>query len=193
MSIVQSVSKSSRIVERFNAAFSYFSTDHILKMAPRRLCIPQYVPLTTQLAINRYKRRGDVCFCMFKSVIVFFHNGINVTQTCFVATTIGTLLIHKYKFDTSIGHNWEPSLILKNCHCRVRYFHQFLILSTLRNNYLEVNRVKLSITGVGWWKCLISAFQHFLHPLFQNDQGWPIIPSFSLLTWYIVIDKYVRL
>ena len=93
----------------------------------------------------------------------------------------------------SIGHNWEPSLILKNFHCRVRYFHQFLIFPTLRNNYFEVNMVKLSIRGAGLWKCLISAFRHFLQPLFQNDQGWPIIPNFSLLTWYMVINRYVRL
>ena len=54
----------------------------------------------------------------------------------------------------SIGHNWEPSLILKkNCHCRVRYFHQFLILSALRNNYFEVNMVKFSIRGAELWKC----------------------------------------
>ena len=63
------------------------------------------------------------------------------------------------------GHNWEPSLILKNCHCRVRYFQQFLIFPTLRNNYFEVNMVKLSIRGAGLWKCLISAFRHFLQPL----------------------------
>ena len=93
----------------------------------------------------------------------------------------------------SIGHNWEPSLILKNCHCRVWNFHQFLIFPTLRNNYFEVNMVKLSIRGAGLWKCVISAFHHFLHPLFQNDQGWPIIPNFSLLTWYMVINRYVRL
>ena len=92
-----------------------------------------------------------------------------------------------------IGHNWEPSLILKNCHCRVRYFHQFIIFPTLRNNYFEVNMVKLSIRGAGLWNCLISAFHHFLHPLFQNDQGWPIIPNFSLLTWYIVMKRYVWL
>ena len=93
----------------------------------------------------------------------------------------------------SIGHNWEPSLILKNCHCRVWNFHQFLIFPTLRNNYFEVNMVKLSIRGAGLWKCVISAFNHFLQPLFQNDQGWPIIPNFSLLTWYMVINRYERL
>ena len=93
----------------------------------------------------------------------------------------------------SIGHNWEPPLILKNCHCRVRYLHQFLIFPTLTNSYFKVNMVKLSITGAVLWKCLISAFHHFLHPLFQNYQGWPIIPNFSLLTWYIVINRYVRL
>ena len=93
----------------------------------------------------------------------------------------------------SIAHNWEPSLILKNCHCRVKYFHQLLIYPTLRNNYFEVNMVKLSIWGGGLWKCLMSAFHHFLQPLFQNDQRWPIIPNFSLLTWYIVTNKYVRL
>ena len=31
-------------VEMFNAAFSYFSTDHILKMASGRLCIPHFIP-----------------------------------------------------------------------------------------------------------------------------------------------------
>ena len=53
--------------------------------------------------------------------------------------------------------------------------------------------VKLSIRGAGLWKWLISAFHHFLQPLFQNDQGWPIIPNFSLLTRYIVINRYARL
>ena len=43
------------------------------------------------------------------------------------------------------------------------------------------------------YKSLISTFRHFLQPLFQNDQGWPIIPNFSLLTWYMVINRYVRL
>ena len=66
----QSVTNSSRIVEMFNATFSYFSTNHILKMASGRLCIPHFIPLTTQFAIKRYKRLGDVCFCMFKPVIV---------------------------------------------------------------------------------------------------------------------------
>ena len=72
-------------------------------------------------------------------------------------------------------------------------FHQFLIFPTPRNNYFWVNMVKLSIRGTGLWKCLILAFRHFLQPLFQNDQGWPIIPNFSLLTWYMVINRYVRL
>ena len=42
--------------------------------------------------------------------------------------------------------------------------------------------VKMSMRGAGLWKWLISAFHHFLQPLFQNDQGWPITPNFSLLT-----------
>ena len=34
-----------------------------------------------------------------KNQYYLFHNGINVLQTCFVATTIGTLLLHKYSID----------------------------------------------------------------------------------------------
>ena len=40
-------------MEMFNAALRYFSMDHILKMASGKLCIAQFVSLTTQFAINR--------------------------------------------------------------------------------------------------------------------------------------------
>ena len=42
-------------------------------------------------------------------------------------------------------------------------------------------------------ECLMSAFHHFLQSLFQNYQGRPSVANFSLLTWWIVINKYVRL
>ena len=129
---------------------------------------------------------------MFKSVIVL-QNGSNVTQTFLYPQPLVLSFYINIELTLSIGHNWKPSLSLKNCHCRLRYFHQFLIFPKLRINYFEVTMVKLSTRGAGFWKCLISAFHHFLHPQFQNDQGWPIIPNVSLLTWYIVINRYVRL
>ena len=122
-----------------------------------------------------------------------FQNGTNITQTYVVATTIGTLLYINIVLTLSICHNWEPSWILNKLSLQSKIFFTNSWYFPPQKIYLKVNVVKLLIREAGLWKCLISAFHHFLRPVFQNDQGWPSIPSFSLITWEIVINRYVRL
>ena len=93
----------------------------------------------------------------------------------------------------SNGHNSWPSWILKSCHCNVRYFSSILDIIHPQKQLLWGKYGKTVNMVAGLLKCLISAFHHFLQPLFQNDQGRSSIPNFSLLTWYIVINKYGRL
>ena len=50
--------------------------------------------------MKMYEFRLTFHWSLFLGVQSTFQNGINVTQTCFVATTSGTLLLHKYSSDT---------------------------------------------------------------------------------------------
>ena len=73
----------------------------------------------------------------------------------------------------SIGHNWEPSWILKTCHCRVRYFKKILDVSHPQK-YIFRGKYGKIVNNRGWVMEMpgfgFSPFSVASWPLFQNDQ-----------------------